>query len=63
MKVILIIILFIVFCIGAFLLGYRTGQVESITDEVLKVYGDQIMEKIEDYYSDKEGKNNKDSNS
>ena len=57
------IILFIVFCIGAFLLGYRAGQVESITDEVLKVYGDQIMEKIEEYYSDKESKNNKNSNS
>lgn len=63
MKVILIIILFIVFCIGAFFLGYRAGQVESITDEVLKVYGDQIMEKIEEYYSEKEEKNNKNSNS
>lgn len=59
---VLTIILFIVFCIGAFLLGYHAGQVESITEEVLKVYGDQIMKKIEDYFQDKEGKNNKDSN-
>ncbi len=63
MKTALVILIFIVFCAVAFILGYRAGQVESITDEVLKVYGDQIMEKIEEYYSEKEEDNNKNSNS
>jgi hypothetical protein len=33
----------------AFILGYRAGKIESITEEVLKVYGEEILNEVEKY--------------
>ena len=61
MKIALIILIFIVFCIVAFVLGYRAGQIESISEEVLKVYGEEILNEVEKYLQEKEEQKNKNS--
>lgn len=59
MKIIFIILIFIIFCAVAFILGYRAGKIESITEEVLKVYGEEILSEVEKYLQEKEEKKNK----
>ena len=62
MRVIFTILIFIIFCAVAFILGYRAGKIESITEEVLKVYGEEILNEVENYLQEKEEKKNKKSN-
>lgn len=59
MKVALIIIVFLVFCFGSFVLGYRAGQVNRVIEE----YGDQILEEIEKHFKEEKDKEDNDSDS
>lgn len=62
MRIIFTILIFVIFCAVAFILGYRAGKIESITEEVLKVYGEEILNEVENYLQEKEEKKNKKSN-
>lgn len=61
MRTIFTILIFIIFCVVAFILGYRAGQAENITEEVLKIYGEEILSEIEKYLQEEEEKKNKNS--
>ena len=46
MKVALIIIVFLVFCVVSFYLGYRCGYYEYVEEEILDKYGDEILDEV-----------------
>ncbi len=59
MRTFLIILVFIIFCVVSFFIGYNLGINEQIERELFESFGAEIQKKIEEFQEEKELNKNK----